>query len=184
MKRIRPPMKTSRQFPCGRSGRSIRHSRKNPEYPSNLAAPKPGNLWIFPEYAECLQDNGRILPYTFDVVFHEFVEEYFARQTLLDDQLHGLFATRNPYRPNRIGLSVVRLIARQNNNLEFEGVETLDGTPLLDIKPYVPEFDIRTNTRNGWYDSRKRAPSTGIFLAKFSFSRVSPAAWNLSAGWL
>ena len=72
----------------------------------------------------------------------------------LDDQLHGLFATRYPYRPNPIGLSVVQLTVRKGNILEIEGVDMLDGTPLLDIKPYVPEFDIRTNTRNGWYDSR------------------------------
>ena len=73
----------------------------------------------------------------------------------LDDQLHGVFATRYPYRPNPIGLSVVRLITRKDNILEIEGVDMLDGTPLLDIKPYVPDFDIRTDTRNGWYDSRQ-----------------------------
>ena len=72
----------------------------------------------------------------------------------LDDALHGLFATRYPYRPNPIGLSVVQLIGRTGNSLEIEGVDMLEGTPLLDIKPYVPEFDIRTNTQIGWYDSR------------------------------
>ena len=63
-----------------------------------------------------------------------------------------------PYRPNPIGLSVVQLIMRKENNLEIQGVDMLDGTPLLDIKPYVPEFDIRTDTRNGWYDPRKNRP--------------------------
>ena len=72
----------------------------------------------------------------------------------LDDQLRGLFATRYPYRPNPIGISVVRLITINNNILEIEGVDMLNGTPLLDIKPYVPDFDIRTGTRNGWYNSR------------------------------
>jgi tRNA (Thr-GGU) A37 N-methylase len=51
---------------------------------------------------------------------------------------------------------VVRLIARQGNTLEVEGVDMLDGTPLLDIKPYVPEFDLRTDTRSGWYETRNR----------------------------
>ena len=88
-------------------------------------------------------------------VFHESSGYSLLAKPFLDDQLHGLFATRYPYRPNPIGLSVVRLIARQGNTLEIEGVDMLDGTPLLDIKPYVPEFDIRINTSNGWYDFRK-----------------------------
>jgi Uncharacterized conserved protein len=69
----------------------------------------------------------------------------------LDDKLHGLFATRYPFRPNQIGLSVVRLTARQGDTLEIEGVDMLDGTPLLDIKPYVEEFDVRAGTCSGWY---------------------------------
>jgi tRNA (Thr-GGU) A37 N-methylase len=65
-----------------------------------------------------------------------------------------LFATRYPYRPNPLGLSLVQLIVRKENTLEIQGVDMLEGTPLLDIKPYVPEFDIRLDTRSGWYDSR------------------------------
>jgi tRNA (Thr-GGU) A37 N-methylase len=60
-----------------------------------------------------------------------------------------------------IGLSVVRLLARRDNLLEIEGVDVLDGTPLLDIKPYVPEFDVRgaerDETRTGWYETRSKA---------------------------
>jgi len=74
----------------------------------------------------------------------------------LDDQLRGLFATRHPCRPNRIGLSVVRLLAQRGNLLDIEGVDVLDGTPLLDIKPYVPEFDVRTNVRTGWYHHQSK----------------------------
>ena len=72
----------------------------------------------------------------------------------LDDVARGLFATRYPCRPNPIGLSIVRLLSRRENVLEVEGIDVLDGTPLLDIKPYVPEFDSKADARAGWYDSR------------------------------
>jgi tRNA (Thr-GGU) A37 N-methylase len=74
----------------------------------------------------------------------------------LDDQEHGLFATRYPYRPNPLGISTVRLLFRQANVLTIEGVDVLDGTPLLDIKPYVPDFDLRTDVRAGWYETRSK----------------------------
>lgn len=65
---------------------------------------------------------------------------------------HGLFATRSPNRPNPIGLSVVRLVRREETTLYIADVDILDGTPLLDIKPYVPEFDCHANSRAGWLD--------------------------------
>jgi tRNA-Thr(GGU) m(6)t(6)A37 methyltransferase TsaA len=74
----------------------------------------------------------------------------------LDDERHGIFATRYPYRPNPIGISTVRLLFRQENVLTVEGVDVLDQTPLLDIKPYVPEFDLRTDVRVGWYETRSK----------------------------
>ncbi len=75
----------------------------------------------------------------------------------LDDQERGLFATRYPARPNPIGLSIVRLLAIHDHVLEIEGVDMLDGTPLLDIKPYVPDFDVRTDVRTGWYTTKSRS---------------------------
>lgn len=89
-------------------------------------------------------------------VFHRS-EGYSLKVTpFLDDEEHGLFATRHPHRPNPIGLSIVRLLKRDGNILEIEGVDVLDGTPLLDIKPYVPDFDLRTNARTGWYERRSK----------------------------
>ncbi len=76
-------------------------------------------------------------------------------QPYLDDKLHGVFATRFPSRPNPIGFSVVRLIAREENLLLFNGADMLDGTPLFDIKPYIPEFDIFSVEKKGWYQTRK-----------------------------
>jgi len=68
----------------------------------------------------------------------------------LDSQPRGVFATRAPKRPNPIGLSVVRLVGINGHTLTVEGIDVLDGTPLLDIKPYVPEFDHPRSTRIGW----------------------------------
>ena len=68
----------------------------------------------------------------------------------LDDHHHGVFATRAPNRPNPIGISIVRLISIHGNTLHIEDVDILDGTPLLDIKPYVPEFDVRVPDSIGW----------------------------------
>ncbi len=72
-----------------------------------------------------------------------------------DTREHGLFATRSPCRPNPIGLSVVRLLGRENNVLKVRGIDILDGTPLLDIKPYVPEFDACLSSKAGWLDERR-----------------------------
>ncbi len=70
-----------------------------------------------------------------------------------DTREHGLFATRSPSRPNPIGLSVVRLIRREGSTLHIAGIDMVDGTKLLDIKPYVPEFDAHPGSRAGWFDN-------------------------------
>ena len=72
----------------------------------------------------------------------------------LNDAQRGLFATRAPARPNPIGLSVVRLIRVANNILYIEDIDIVDNTPLLDIKPFVPEFDVRDADRIGWIGQR------------------------------
>ena len=70
----------------------------------------------------------------------------------LQDVERGVFATRAPCRPNPIGLSIVKLVRREGNVLHLDGVDVLDGTPLLDIKPYTARFDRIDGTRNGWQD--------------------------------
>ena len=74
----------------------------------------------------------------------------------MDDNLHGVFAIRAPKRPNPIGFSVVRLERREGNILHLAEVDMLDGTPLLDIKPFVPKFDHRENARIGWMQGKFR----------------------------
>ena len=68
----------------------------------------------------------------------------------LDKDMRGVFATRAPRRPNPIGLSVVKLLGIEGRTLHIEEVDIVDGTPLLDIKPYVPEFDVKRAKRIGW----------------------------------
>ncbi|MCP4024183.1 MAG: tRNA (N6-threonylcarbamoyladenosine(37)-N6)-methyltransferase TrmO, partial [Desulfobacteraceae bacterium] len=70
----------------------------------------------------------------------------------LDDQKRGLFSTRAPRRPNPIGLSIVRLLKKKGRILIIQGIDVLNGTPLIDIKPYVPKFDVKEATATGWLE--------------------------------
>ncbi len=76
----------------------------------------------------------------------------------LDDKPKGIFAIRHPRRPNKIGLSIVQLVSVEKNKLLVKGIDVLNNTPLLDIKPFVPEFDIQgiEDTRIGWLTERFR----------------------------
>ena len=87
-------------------------------------------------------------------VFHESEGYELTGTPPTDDRPHGVFATRSPYRPNPLGLTVVRLLGREGNRLHLQGVDMLDGTPVLDIKPYlssVPEDELR----RGWMDDAR-----------------------------
>jgi len=72
----------------------------------------------------------------------------------MDDKVHGVFAMRGPSRPNPIGISTVRLIRVEENILHVQDIDIVDRTPVLDIKPYVPEFDIREVEKTGWLDKK------------------------------
>jgi tRNA-Thr(GGU) m(6)t(6)A37 methyltransferase TsaA len=85
----------------------------------------------------------------------------------LDDRQHGLFATRAPSRPNPIGISPVHLVRLEESGLQVAGLDILDGTPLLDIKPYVTQFDSYQVERCGWLDNR----STSRNLADSRFEQ-------------
>ena len=115
-----------------------------------------GHVEVFPEFVEGLQDIEQLSHLFLMYVLHRHDTYTLRVQPFLDDRLHGVFATRYPQRPNFIGLSIVHLLARRDHVLEFEGADMLDGTPLIDIKPYVPEFDQRTNVRVGWYGTRSK----------------------------
>lgn len=115
-----------------------------------------GRVEVFPEFAGGLQDLDEFSHIIILYAFHCSSGYSLQVKPFLDDQEHGLFATRHPCRPNPIGLSIVRLLARHENTLDIEGVDVLDGTPLLDIKPYVPDFDAPDSVRTGWYERRSK----------------------------
>jgi tRNA-Thr(GGU) m(6)t(6)A37 methyltransferase TsaA len=93
--------------------------------------------------------------------FHRVGQAQLTVVPFLDRVARGLFATRAPCRPNPIGLSIVRLLGIENHVLAIENVDIIDGTPLLDIKPYVREFDRVDAERTGWLASaRDRVAST------------------------
>jgi tRNA-Thr(GGU) m(6)t(6)A37 methyltransferase TsaA len=115
-----------------------------------------GRVEVKPEFSEGLKDIDEFSHIILLYAFHESSGYELQIKPFLDDHLRGLFATRYPYRPNPIGLSVVRLLKHEGNILEIEGVDVLNGTPLLDIKPYVEDFDVRLNTRQGWYERRSK----------------------------
>jgi tRNA-Thr(GGU) m(6)t(6)A37 methyltransferase TsaA len=116
-----------------------------------------GLVEVYSEFADGLKDIENLSHIHLLYVFHESSGYTPHVKPFLDDHEHGIFATRYPYRPNPIGISTVRLLSRKENVLTIGGVDVLDGTPLLDIKPYVPDFDLRTeDVRTGWYEIRSK----------------------------
>ncbi len=108
-----------------------------------------GALELDPEFEQGLSDIEGFSHLYVIWVFHQSERAELVGNPPTDDRPHGVFATRSPYRPNPIGLTVVRLIRREGRRLFVRGLDLLDGTPILDIKPYlssVPEGDLR----RGW----------------------------------
>lgn len=114
-----------------------------------------GSIEILPEFIEGLQDLEGFSHIILLYHFHKAQETRLTVVPFMDSEPHGVFATRSPNRPNPIGLSIVKLLSVQGQVLSIENVDILDGTPLLDIKPYVPEFDGNTADRVGWLEQRK-----------------------------
>ena len=114
-----------------------------------------GMIELAPTYEGGLQDlegfSYLLLLYHFHLVRRS---SSLVLTPFLDDQPHGVFATRSPQRPSPIGLSVVRLVRVVGTQVYIEDVDVVDGTPLLDIKPYVPAFDVRAATGIGWFAQR------------------------------
>lgn len=114
----------------------------------------PGRIEVDPDLVEGLADLDGFSHLTLLYHLHLISSGRLTVTPFLDDRPHGVFATRSPARPNAIGLSTVRLIAVAGPTIEIEDVDMVDGTPLLDIKPYVPALDQRQDARIGWYAER------------------------------
>jgi len=116
------------------------------------AAQCEGRAEIFPEFADGLHDLEGFSHIYLIYHFHRAGSPRLMVKPFLEDVEHGIFATRAPARPNAIGLSVVELVRREGAMLYFRGADILDGTPLLDIKPYIARFDNIVTSRNGWQE--------------------------------
>ena len=116
-----------------------------------------GTAELFQEFEQGLQgieDFSHIyLIYEFD---RPILTLSMMVKPFLDDNERGLFTTRYPRRPNPIGLSIVRVVSHYDNIVEFQGADMLDNTPLLDIKPYIPDFDVFEVKKTGWYQNRAK----------------------------
>jgi len=122
----------------------------------------PGTAEVFPEFAAGLKDLEGFSHVILLYHLHAVRRVDLTVTPFLDSEPHGLFATRAPSRPNPIGLSVVRLKRIEGNILHLDNLDILDGTPLLDIKPYVPDFDRPAGrVKSGWLGrARRRVRST------------------------
>jgi len=111
-----------------------------------------GVIEVYPEYTEGLLDLDGFSHII--VLFHCHLSNkmFLKVKPYMDDIEHGVFATRAPARPNSIGLSIVSLIKIDKNLLYIKDIDIVDGTPLLDIKPYVERFDYTENSKKGWLE--------------------------------
>ncbi|HMF31971.1 MAG TPA: tRNA (N6-threonylcarbamoyladenosine(37)-N6)-methyltransferase TrmO [Candidatus Lokiarchaeia archaeon] len=113
-----------------------------------------GTVEIHQPYAKGLKDlSGFSLIYLI-YYFHLAQSAKLQIKPFLDDKIHGIFATRGPLRPNPIGLSIVELLDVSENILQIRNVDVVDGTPLLDIKPYIPQFDQVEVNHVGWLEGK------------------------------
>lgn len=127
-----------------------------------------GTIEVFAEFADGLADLDGFSHII--LIYHFHLAQNYKLKVIpyMDDQQRGVFATRAPSRPNPIGISVVRLNRIVNNILYIQDVDIIDGTPLLDIKPYVPDFDSVENIKIGWLEKRIHKLSTSKDDGRFN----------------
>ena len=125
------------------------------------ASEAEGRVEVFAEFAAGLKDVETFSHIYLLYAFDRAGDVELVRPTFLDDTPRGVFASRHPCRPNGIGLSIVRLLERRGNVLIVSGIDVLDETPLLDIKPYMPMYDVVESASNGWADDLPWRPKPG-----------------------
>jgi tRNA-Thr(GGU) m(6)t(6)A37 methyltransferase TsaA len=127
-----------------------------------------GIVEVFREYVDGLKDLDGFSHIILLYHFHLAGESSLQVKPYMDEKTRGLFATRAPSRPNPIGMSIVRLLKIEGNKLHIQGVDVVDGTPLLDIKPYVPNFDVYEADQFGWLEKQvhklEKTKDDGRFL--------------------
>lgn len=127
-----------------------------------------GTVEIEQKYMEGLQDLDGFSHIYLLYIFHEAARTALTVTPFMDTTPRGVFSTRSPLRPNHIGLSIVELAGVEKNLVKVRGIDILDGTPLLDIKPYIEAFDGINNSRSGWMkatsDAVKKKRSDSRFI--------------------
>lgn len=162
----RPPPLVMR--PIGVIRTPFREAARTPIQPQGALGTR-GRVELLDEFEEGLRDLDGFSHVILLYAFHRCEGYALVVKPYAEDVERGLFATRAPRRPNAIGLSVVRLVSVERTTLEVEDVDMLDGTPLLDIKPYIPAIDCRAAERIGWVSGREskfgRVKADGRFSA-------------------
>jgi tRNA-Thr(GGU) m(6)t(6)A37 methyltransferase TsaA len=153
--------------PIGVIHSPFKEPKGTPIQPAGAKGTK-GTVEIFSEYAEGLRDIGGFSHIILLYHFHLSKGPALIAKPYMADETHGVFAMRGPSRPNPIGISVVRLVRVEGNVLHIRDVDIVDGTPLLDIKPYIPEFDIREVERIGWLEKNVHKLSTSKDNGRFT----------------
>ena len=126
-----------------------------------------GSVEIFDEYQAGLQDLDGFSHIILIYYFHKSNGFKLKASPFLEDVEHGVFAIRAPRRPNPIGISIVKLKSIDNGILSVENIDILDGTPLLDIKPYVPSFDSYPEAVTGWLTPHSEKVKSGVSDERF-----------------
>jgi len=116
-----------------------------------------GDVEVYPEYQDGLKDIEGFSHLILIYHFHQAASFSLISKPFLDDTPRGVFSIRGPRRPNPIGMTVVRLLSIKDNKLHFAGVDMVDGTPLLDIKPYFPDIDAHETSRLGWMGDKLKS---------------------------
>lgn len=109
---------------------------------------------VFPEFTEGLKDLAGFSNIILIYHLHKVQGYQLIVKPFMDDTEHGIFSTRSPKRPSPIGISTVRLVKVEENKIFFEGADMLNETPLLDIKPFMRQFDNRPHAVSGWLDKK------------------------------
>jgi tRNA (adenine37-N6)-methyltransferase len=143
--------------PIGIIHSPYRGSGQVPRRDNDLSA--VSTIEVFVEYATGLQDIEGFSHILVMYWFHRSEGYELLVKPPGEDSVHGLFATRSPRRPCPLGLTVVELLARDENRLEVKGLDAMDGSPVLDIKPYLPEEYDLDSVRIGWLEGRRRRRS-------------------------
>jgi len=141
--------------PIGIIHTSFKEVEGTPIQPSGALGIK-GTVEVFTQYSVGLKDLDGFSHIILIYHFHLSKGYSLEARPFMEEKTHGIFAMRAPARPNPIGISVVRLVGIEGLILHIEDVDIVDGTPLLDIKPYVPDFDWREVERIGWLSEKSK----------------------------